>query len=305
MPTFSDILKNAFWVLLLIQIAPPIINKFSQKIFETVEPRNRVGLILINSTITTSTTWTKQLKKFFKDPEIKAILIKFDSPGGAAGSSEAISKEIIDLKKEYPKPVVAYAENVCASGAYMIAATTDYIVAPSSALIGSIGAKISTQFKVKELLAKYDVKTHSICSGCYKNALDPFVDMTEEQQKMLQDLTNDSYKQFVTDISKFRHLNINDQNSWAEGKIFTGNEALKLRLIDEVGNQSTALVYIKKHILHEDREIDLIKVSTPSTLEKLFHPDSDEDENDDFQNKLSLSLQNLQGLLRRYYIAFE
>jgi len=300
----SDILKNALWILLLIQIAPPIINKFSQKIFETVEPKNKVGLILINSAISTSTTWTKQLKKFFKDPEIKAILLKLDSPGGAAGSSEAISKEIIDLKKEYPKPIVAYAENICASGAYMIAATTDYIVAPSSAIIGNIGAKISTQFKLKELLEKYNVTTHSISSGAYKNALDPFTDLTEDQQKMLQNLTNDSYKQFITDVSKLRHLNINDQNLWADGKIFTGNEALKLRLIDEIGNQSTALAYIKKHILHENREIDLIKAVSPSKLERFLHPDADEDD-DDLQNKLSVSLDNLQSLLRRYYIAFE
>lgn len=300
----SDMLKNAFWILLLIQMAPPIINKLSQKIFDTVEPKNKVGLVLINSAITSSTTWNKQLKKFFKDPEIKAILLKLDSPGGAAGSSEAICKEILDLKKEFPKPIVAYAENICASGAYMIAATTDYIVAPSSAIIGNIGAKISTQFKLKELLEKYDIKTHSISSGAYKNALDPFTDLTPEQQKMLQDLTNDSYKNFVTDVSKLRHLNSNEQNIWADGKIFTGNDALKLRLIDEIGNQSTALYYIKKHILHEDREIDLIKAATPSKLEKLLHPDADEDD-DDIQNKLSMSLNQLQAFLRRYYIAFE
>ncbi len=303
MPKFSEILKNAFWILVLIQFAPPIIHKLSLKIFDTVEPKNKVGLILVNTTIDSSTTWNKQLKKFFKDPEIKAILIKFDSPGGAAGSSEAISKEILDLKKEYPKPIVAYAENICASGAYMIAATTDYIVAPSSALVGSIGCKISTQFKVKELLEKYDVKTHSISSGAYKNSLDPFVDMTQEQQKMLQDLTNDSYKQFITDVSKLRHLNINDQNIWAEGKIFTGNAALKLRLIDEIGNQSTALMYIKKHILHEDREIDLIKAPAPSRLEKLFKSDADED--DEIEQKMQTYITKLtENFLNKYHIAF-
>lgn len=301
---FSDMLKNAFLILLLIQIAPPIINKLSQKIFDTVEPKNKVGLILINSAITCSTTLNRQLKKFFKDPEIKAILIKLDSPGGAAGSSEAICKEIIDLKKEFPKPVVAYSENICASGAYMIASTTDYIVAPNSAIIGNIGAKLCTQFKLKDLLEKYDIKTHSISSGSYKNALDPFTDLTEEQKQMLQNVTDNSYKQFVADVSKLRHLNSNDQNIWANGKIFTGHEALKLRLIDEVGNQSTALHYIKKHILHEDREIELIKAYAPSRLEKLLHPDADED-NDELENKISILLNDLQCFLRRYHIAFE
>lgn len=305
MSKFSDMIKNAFWILLLIQIAPPIISKISKKIFETVEPKNKVGLIVMNSVITSSSTWTKQLKKFFKDPEIKAILIKFDSPGGAAGSSEAISKEIIDLKKEFPKPVVSYAENLCASGAYMIAATTDYIVAPHSALIGSIGAKLSTQFKFKELLEKYDIKTHAISSGSHKNALDPFVPMSEEQQKMLQAVTDNSYKQFATDISKYRHLNMNEKNVWADGKIFTGTEALKLNLIDEIGNQTTALAYIKKHILHEDREIDLIKVATPSPIEKFFYPDKDEDDDEEMQYRLEKSFLKLsQNFLSKFQISF-
>jgi protease-4 len=306
MPKFSEIVKNAFWILLLLQIAPPIISKISKRIFETVEPKNKVGLIVINSCIVSSSIWTKQLKKFFKDPEIKAILIKFDSPGGAAGSSEAISKEIIDLKKEYPKPIVSYAENICASGAYMIAATTDYIVAPHSALIGSIGSKLSTQFKFKELFDKYDVKTHSISSGSHKNATDPFVPMTEEQQKMLQAVTDDSYQQFAADISKYRHLNINEKNIWADGKIFTGTEALKLNLIDEIGNQSTALNYIKKHILHEDREIDLIKIASPSALEKFLYPDRDEDDDEEMQNKLESYFNKLQqNLLAKYQILFQ
>jgi protease-4 len=305
MPKFSEIVKNVFWVLLLIQIAPPIISKISRKIFDTVEPKNKVGLVVINSTIMTSSVWTKQLKRFFKDPEIKAILIKFDSPGGAAGSSEAISKEIIDLKKEYPKPIISYAENICASGAYMIAATTDYIVAPHSALIGSIGAKLSTQFKFKELFNKYDIKTHSIASGTHKNATDPFVPMSEEQQKMLQAVTDDSYQQFAADISKYRHLNINEKNIWGEGKIFTGTDALKLNLIDEIGNQSTALNYIKKHILHEDREIELIKIASPSAFEKFLYPDRDEDDDEEMQNKLETYFDKLkQNLLAKYQITF-
>jgi len=305
MSKFSEIIKNVFWVLLLLQIAPPIINKISHKIFETVEPKNKVGLVVINSTITSSATWTKQLKKFFKDPEVKAILIKFDSPGGAAGSSEAISQEIRTLKKEYPKPIISYAENICASGAYMIAAVTDYIVAPHSALIGSIGAKISTQFKFKELLEKYDVKTHSFSSGSHKNATDPFVPMSENQEKMLQSVTDSSYEHFAAYISKYRHLNINEKNIWADGKIFTGTDALKLNLIDEIGNQSTALNYIKKHILHEDREIDLIKIAAPSKLEKLLYPDRDEDDDEEMQSKVEHYLEKLsQNFLTKYQISF-
>lgn len=304
MSKFTDYLKSAFWILLLLQIAPPIIRNVSKSIFESVEPKNKVGLIVINTAIMSSSTSIKQLKKFFKDPEIKAILLKIDSPGGAAGSSEAISQEIIQLKKQYPKPIVTYCENMCASGAYYVAATTDHIVATSSAIIGSIGSKIRTQFKVPDLLAKYDIQTHSFSSGSYKNTLDPFVPMTDDQQKMLQNVVDDCYLQFANDICKYRHLNIHQKNVWGEGKIFTGNEALKLKLIDEVGNQSTALLYIKKHILHEDREIDLIKVPTPSRLERLMYPDQDEDD-DDLQSSIATSLwSSLINTLHRQYLMF-
>lgn len=289
MSKLTDYIKTAFWILLMLQIAPPMLRNISKNIFDSVEPKNKVGLIVINSAIMSSATWTKQLKKFFKDPDIKAILLKIDSPGGAAGSCEAISQEILNLKKQYPKPIITYCENMCASGGYYVASSTDHIVATSCALIGSIGAKIQTQFKIQKLLTKYDIDTHSIASGPYKNALDPFVPMTDDQEKMLQDVVDDSYQQFASDICKYRHLNINQKSVWGEGKIFTGNEALKLKLIDEVGNQSTALNYIKKHILHEDREIDLIKVATPSRFAKLMYPDKDEDD-DELSSSLEASI---------------
>lgn len=304
MSKFTEYIKTAFWIILLIQVAPPILRNVSKTIFDNVEPKNKVGLIIINTPIMSSATWTKQLKKFFKDPEIKAILLKIDSPGGAAGSSEAISQEILQLKKQYPKPIITYCENICASGGYYVASATDHIVATSSSLIGSIGAKIKTQFKVQKLLSKYEVDTHSIASGAYKNALDPFVPMTEDQEKMLQDVVDDSYQQFANDICKYRHLNISQKAIWGEGKIFTGNEALKLKLIDEIGNQSTALAYLKKHILHEDREIELVKVATPSRFEKLMYPDQDE-EDDELTSRLELlSLSSLLRSFQRQYLMF-
>lgn len=274
----SEYAKTAFWIILLLQLSSPILKKMSRNLFDTVEPKNKVGYLILNDAICSSAKINSQLKKFFKDSDIKAILLKIDSPGGAAGSSEAISQEIINLKKEFPKPIVTYSENICASGAYQIAAATDYIICTNSALVGSIGTKFSTIFKLNDTLEKYDVKMHSVSSGSYKNSTDPFVAMTEQQQAMLQELTDNSYQQFVSDICKYRHLNLSQQSCWAEGKIFTGKTALKLKLIDEIGNMSTALQYIRHKILHTDREIELIKPCSPSRLEQWLYPD---EENDD------------------------
>lgn len=288
MAKFQDYLKNIFWVLLILQFAPPVFKSIQKEWTDYAEPKNKIGLVLLNSCIMSSSRWNKELKKFFKDPEIKAILIKIESGGGAAGSTQAIFQEILQLKKEFPKPIVAYAENICASGAYQIAAATDHIVATSSALVGSIGAKLATQFKVKELLQNYKVQSHAIAAGDYKNCLDPFVDFTDDQKKMLQELVNDCYDQFSQDIMKYRHLSMSDKNIWADGKIFTGNEALKLKLIDEIGNQTTAINFIKTQILHADREIELVKIPAPSKWQQWLHPDADQD--DDVQCSLATSI---------------
>lgn len=290
MAKFADYLKNIFWVLLILQFASPIFKTIKKTWSEYSEPKNKVGLVNMQSEITSANRWNKQLKKFFKDPEIKAILIKMDCPGGAAGSSQAICQEILELKKKYPKPIITYTENVCASGAYYIAATTDHIIATPSSLVGSIGAKLRTQVKIKELLKDWKIQTYDIASGNYKNAGDPLADMTEEQKTMLKDLVNDCYDQFANDIAKYRHLPIDQKDTWANGKIFSGNEALKLKLVDELGNQTTALEHIKKQILHSDREIELIKVAAPSALQKLLHPDDSDSDDDEVENSISNSL---------------
>jgi protease IV len=296
MAKFQDYLKNIFWLLLILRFAAPVARSMQKQWLDHVEPKNKVGFVFLNSVIMSSSVWNKQLTKFFKDPEIKAILIKIDSPGGAAGAGEAIAQEILQLKKDHPKPIVTYAENICASAAYQIAATTDYIVTTGSALVGSIGSKLSTQFKVKEFLNNYKIEAHAYASSGYKSATDPFVDSTPEQNQMLQDLVMDGYEHFVSDIAKYRHLNLAQKNIWADGKIFTGNQALALKLVDEIGNQTTALEFIKKQILHADREIELVKIARPSVFARWMYPESDENDEDEMQESLATSFWS--GLLQ-------
>lgn len=286
----TNYLKNAFWILLILNFASPIFKSIYKQYNDHVDPKNKIGVVHISSLITSSTKINKQLAKFFKDTEIKAILIKMECPGGAAGSSQAISQEILELKQKYPKPIITYCENMCASGAYYIAATTDHIVATSSSLVGSIGAKIGTQFKLKEFLQGYKIQSHAVASGEYKNATDPFSDYTDAQKAMLQDVVNDCYKQFTADIAKYRHLPIAEKDIWANGKIFTGNEALALKLIDEIGNQTTALNHIKKLILHSNREIELVKTQEPSRFSKLIS--GGEDNEDEAETSLANSISN-------------
>jgi protease IV len=290
MAKFQDYIKSIFYILLVLQFAPMVFKTIHKQWSDHVEPKNKVGLICLDSIICSSVRWNKQLLQFFKDSEIKAILLKIDCPGGAAGSTQAIAEEIAYLKQKYPKPIVAYIENIGASGGYEIAASTDFVVSTGSALVGSIGAKIPTQFKVKEFLQNYKIQTQEFASSPYKNAGDPFTDSNPEQIKMLQAVVDEGAQQFVATIAQLRHLDLAQKSVWADGKIFSGAIALKLKLIDALGNQRTALDFIKNHILHADREIELIKIPGPSKIQKLFGATDDCDCDDDMQNSFATSM---------------
>lgn len=287
MAKLTEYIKTFFMVIILLQFAPPMIQNIKQQWIDNLETKNLVGLIILNQPIYSSSQYIKQLQKYFKDPEIKAVLLKIDCPGGVSGASQAIALEILQLKKDYPKPIVTYSENMCASGAYYIAAMTDHIVTTGSCIVGSIGSKLCTQFKLKQFLQDYKIDTFSISSGNCKNALDPFSELNEEQTQMLQQLSDDTYAQLTADISKQRHVPLQNKNIWANGKIFTGSNALKLKLIDAIGNQTTAIDYIKQNILHSDREISFVKTAQPNALKQLLNPE--DNDNDSTQCNISES----------------
>ena len=205
-------------------------------------------------------------------------------------------QEIETLKAQYPKPIVSYIENLCASGAYYIATATDHIVSTSGAVVGNIGTRITTQFKVKHLLEQYNIQTETIASGKYKTILDPFTDMTEEQRKALQEMSNDMYRQFINDVAQRRHLAIETSEEWAEGKIFSGNQAYTLKLVDKIGNLSTAIEFIKKHIIPGSRQVQLIKTPQKNQFEKWF---GKKDESFDVDMKQALQMNFVKGVIQQ------
>lgn len=281
MSTVMKYLKNAVWVLIFLQIAPPMIKAVSKYVYGIIEPHNKVGVINLKDTIVSSKSMTQDLEKFFKDSAITAVILKIECCGGYPGSSQAIAYEIQRLKQKHPKPVIAYVENMCFSGAYYIAAAVDHIIVTPSALVGSIGVKFSTQFKLKQLLEQHHVTTHSISTGAYKNSTDMFTPLTSEQEALLQSVSDDCYKQFVADVAQYRHLNVEQSSIWADGKIFTGIQARGLRIVDEVGTFNDCIEYLKKQVLHGDRPFKMIYAKSKSAIMKWFNP-AEDDEDEDF-----------------------
>jgi protease-4 len=238
-------------VLIILQFVPVLIKGIITQYRSYISPRTVVGVIPIKGTIYSAHPITKNVREFFKNEDIKAIVLKIDCCGGAAGSCENIFNEIIALKNEYPKPVIALIENTCASGGYWISCAADHIIAPRSAVIGSIGAAFGNLFQLRDLAERHGVGYESITAGSHKAATDPFVPMTPENKVMLQRILDDTYRTFTTSVAERRHLSLEDVKSWADAQLFTGAQAHALGLIDEIGSAHTATTVIKERAMIE------------------------------------------------------
>ena len=267
--TFFDYLKTFFLVLIILQVAPPLFMGIKKQYGRYLEPHTQVGLISLKGLITDAGPSIKSLQTFFKDNDIKAILLKIDCQGSASGSGESIFNELNALKNEYRKPVVALVENVCASGGYHIACAADYIIAPGMALIGSIGVTLPYLFQLDGFIAQHNVGYVNVKAGKYKSATDPFVAITEEEKAELQKVVDDSYEQFVENVATSRKLSIADAPQWANAKLFSGRQALKLGLIDEIGSVHNAISVLKNKALIEG-EITWVRPHEKSSLWRMI-----------------------------------
>lgn len=277
MATFSDVIKNIFWVLLLLQFAPLFIKGIKQHYSDLFEAKTKVGVISINGSVFDAGPLVKNIKKFFENDEIKAILLSVDCPGGAAGACQTIFNELNHFKAQYPhKYVVAFIENLAASGGYYAACAANYIVAAPASFIGNIGAYIQHP-NFKEFIENYKIKYEVIKTGAYKTAGNPLLDLTSDQKAEFQGLTDDTYRQFTRDVFAQRPQLARDTKIWADGRIFTGEQALALKLIDEVGSPSTVQRILKDYA-HIEGKIEWVKPAKKlGFFGSLFSQDTDDD----------------------------
>jgi signal peptide peptidase SppA, 36K type len=259
--SFYNTLKNVFFLLLFLSIAPSLFENIRMQYGRYVTPKTQVAVLPIKGILCDSTSYNKYLHQYFENPSIKAILLKVECPGSAAGTGQAIYNEIKMLKKDYPKPVVVLIENVCASGGYYIAASADHIIAPGTAMIGSIGVTLPYLFQLRDFIEEYKIHYASIKAGSYKNIGNPFENLTSAERTLLQGVLDDTYQQFADDVAKSRKLSIKELNVWADGKVFSGRQAMQLGLIDEVGSAYNAVKAIKEMALIEG-DIEWIKPPT-------------------------------------------
>lgn len=228
---FSDILKfgiKAFIVLFLITL---ILVGFSGTKIE----KSGVNLaeIKLSGAIMDESAILKEIYSIQDDKNIKAVLLNINSPGGAFAPSFEISNAIKELNKE--KPVIAYASGTMASGSYLSGVWANKIYANKGSFIGSIGV-IMQGYNIEELASKIGIKDQVVKAGEFKEAGTIMRAWSQSERQSLQDLVDKSYDLFVSEVATARRLNKNDENLWANARVFLPDEALNLGLIDEISN---------------------------------------------------------------------
>jgi protease-4 len=194
----------------------------------------KIAVVNIEGPIKDSRTVIDQLLMFKKDSEVKAIVLRIDSPGGGIGPTQEIYEEVKKIRNKGNKRVFASMGSVAASGGYYIACAAEKIVANPGTITGSIGVIIEFT-NVEELMRKIGLKSVLIKSGEFKDVMSPFKTMTDEEKTMLQGVIDSVHNQFIEAVTSSRKLKREDVVKIADGRIFSGEQAKELGLIDSFG----------------------------------------------------------------------
>ena len=201
---------------------------------------DKIGVIELEGVILDPSTVVPQLRKFGDDDSIKAIILHVNSPGGGVAASEEIYRAVKRIRDDKKKRIVTSISTVGASGAYYVAAGTNKIYADNGSIVGSIGV-IAEWVNYGELMRWAKLKPEVLKVGELKDTGDPSRDMTPAERAYMQSLIDNMYGQFVQAVAEGRHAKNEDIKAIANGRVWTGQEALSLHLIDQVGDFQTAV----------------------------------------------------------------
>ncbi len=245
----------------------------------------KIGVVRITDVIYESENVIAKLKAYREDDAVGGVVVRVNSPGGAVAPSQEIYAEIMRFREEN-KPVVVSMENVAASGGYYVSASAMRIFADPGTLTGSLG--VIMQFpQYYKLLEKVGVHMVTIKAGKFKDIGSPNRAMTTDETVYIEALLHDTHLQFIEDVARGRSLPEDSVKGLADGRIFTGRQAVALGLVDTLGGFADAISYLKEYIgLPKDARVDEEKDKVPlwkslvtqgrfhhgSFLAKMFRP---------------------------------
>ncbi len=253
-----------------------LISYSSSKLFEVKKISNQVVIIPITGAISSDTSSSfltgnqadsrkivDFIEKADKNPNIKAIVLEINSPGGTVVASEEIARAV----KNTRKPTIAWIRDVGASGAYWVASASDVIVADPLSVTGSIGV-IGSYLEYSGLMEKYGVTYEQLISGKYKDTGSPYKPLTDEEKDLLQQKLDIIHQYFIEDVAKNRNLTIDKVENISTGIFYLGKEAKDLGLVDQLGGKEEVINILKEKL--EVKDINFVEYKERKTIADLF-----------------------------------
>jgi protease-4 len=229
----------------------------------------KVGVVELTGTILSSEETVRQFKKFREDRSIKGILFRVDSPGGGVVASQEIF-EAVKKTRDAGKPIVVSMGSLAASGGYYVSCPASVIVANPGTLTGSIGV-ISQFMRFDPLMEKIGIGSTTIKSGKFKDAGNPFRAMSSDDKEYFQDLMDNVHRQFISAVETERQLDHDSLVAIADGRVFTGEQAVGLGLVDTIGTYEDAINILATEAgIHGDPALVKERKRGPSFFDRVF-----------------------------------
>lgn len=253
------------------------LGKYKKAIQNEAEySRNRIAVIVANGQIIPGEgegvtiggeTFAKEIRKARLDDNVKAVVLRINSPGGSALASDVIWREVV-LTKEV-KPVIASMSDVAASGGYYIAMGCDTIVAQPNTITGSIGI-FALAFNATELVNKLGITTDIVKTSPFADILNPTSELTEYERMVIQKYVNEGYETFVTKAAEGRNMSIEAIKEVASGRVWSGTQAKERNLVDILGGLDDAVqIAVEKAGLEDDYRVKYYP-ETKTLLEQIL-----------------------------------
>jgi protease-4 len=201
---------------------------------------DKIGVVDLEGVLISPEIVVKQLKRFNDDSSIKAIILHVNSPGGGVAASEEIYREVKRIREEKKKKIVASIETLGASGAYYVSSACDKIFADNGSVVGSIGV-ITEWVNYGELLRWAKMKDVIMKAGEFKDTGSPTRDLTPAEREYFQGLIDNMHTQFIQAVADGRKLKFQEVKAIADGKVWTGQQALPMKLVDQLGDFEAAV----------------------------------------------------------------
>jgi len=247
--------KSLMFVYLIAVFGVAVYPKISQDI--GVDSKNHTAVIDVVGMIADgkdadADSIIESLRNAVKDKHTKGIILNANSPGGSPVQSSYVYEEIRKIKKEHPElPIYAVVSDMCASGCYFIVSASDKIFVNPSSLVGSIGV-IMDGFGFVDTMQKLGVERRLITAGAHKAMLDPFSPPKEDESRYVQGLINQVHQQFINAVKAGRGDRLKESPDLFSGLVWTGEEGVKLGLVDAVGTQD----YVAKELIGAEKRVD-------------------------------------------------